>query len=417
MRYFDINLDLSEDDIALRDAARQFAEQEMRPVARQLDQMSAEEGVAEDSPLWPFLKKAYSLGYHKILLPEYYGGLGLSPLQTNIVFEELAWGSFGLALTVTVVCFPFYCICMTNNDEMIEKFVKPFCDCTDGSIRGCWAITEPEHGSDMLAVGEECFDSPNMKGNVRAKLEGEQWVLNGQKSAWVSGGTISTHAMLHVQIDPSKGFAGNGVCILPLDLQGVSKGKPLEKIGQRDLNQGEIYFDDVRIPKDYMFVDPDFYVPLLDIILAAANLCMASWSVGLSRAAFDEALNYTKERVQGGKPLIEHYTTKQRIFDMFARVETARAIARAAINLNLNISPPHVEYSLVAKTQCTEMAFKNTHDAIQILGGNGLTKEYLTEKLFRDARSTLIEDGNNETLSRHGGHILMESYPRAPLDF
>jgi alkylation response protein AidB-like acyl-CoA dehydrogenase len=144
---------------------------------------------------------------------------------------------------------------------------------------------------------------------------------------------------------------------------------------------------------------------------------MANWSVGLARAAFDEALSYCKERVQGGRVLIEHYTTKQRVFDMFARVETARAISRAAMNLNINLSPPHVEYSLVAKTQCTEMAFQNTHDAIQLLGANGLTKEYLTEKLFRDARSTLIEDGNNETLSRHGGHILMETYPRGPLEF
>jgi alkylation response protein AidB-like acyl-CoA dehydrogenase len=417
MKYFDINLDLSEDDMALKDAARQFAEQEMRPAAKLLDRMTAEEGIAPDSPLWPFLKKAYSLGYHKILLPEYYGGLGLSPRQANIIFEELAWGSFGLALLTTVVCFPFYAICMTNNDELIEKFVKPFCDCTDGSIRGCWAITEPEHGSDVIAVGEDYFDSPSMKGNVRAKLDGDEWVLNGQKSAWVSGGTIATHAMLHLQIDPSKGFAGNGVCIVPLDLPGVSKGKPLEKIGQRDLNQGEIYFDDVRIPKDYMFVDPDFYVPILDIILSSANLCMSAWSNGLSRAAFDEAFNYTKERVQGGRPLIEHYTTKQRIFDMFARIETGRAISRAAMNLNLNITPPHVEYSLIAKTQCTEMVFQNTHEAIQLLGGNGLTKEYLTEKLFRDARSTLIEDGNNETLSRHGGHILMEFHPRGPLDF
>ncbi|NOY68938.1 MAG: acyl-CoA/acyl-ACP dehydrogenase [Deltaproteobacteria bacterium] len=417
MKYFDINQNLSEDDIALRDAARQFAESEMRPVAKQLDLMSAEEAIAEDSPLWPFLKKAYSLGYHKILLPEYYGGLGLSPLQTNLVFEELGWGSFGLSIVLTVVSFPFYSICMTNDEELINKFVIPFCECTDGSIRGCWAITEPEHGSDILAIGEDYFDSDKMKGGVRARLDGDEWVLNGQKSSWVSCGTISTHAMLHLQVDPSKGMAGYGICIVPLDLDGVSKGKPLEKIGQRDLNQGEIFFDDVRIPGEYMFVDPDFYVPMLDIILAAANLCMSNWSVGLARAAFDEAFNYSKERIQGGRPIIEHYTTKQRLFDMFARVETGRAISRAAMNLNLQISPPHVEYSLVAKTQCTEMAFKNAHEAIQLLGGNGLTKEYRTEKLFRDARATLIEDGNNETLARHGGHILMEEYPRAPIDF
>jgi alkylation response protein AidB-like acyl-CoA dehydrogenase len=139
--------------------------------------------------------------------------------------------------------------------------------------------------------------------------------------------------------------------------------------------------------------------------------------VGLARAAFEEALDYTKQRVQGGKALIEHYSMKQRLFTLFARVETGRAISRAAMNLNLNISPPHVEYSLVAKTQCTEMAFQNAHEAIQIFGGNGLTREYLVEKLFRDARATLIEDGNNETLTRHGGHILGETYPRPPLDF
>jgi alkylation response protein AidB-like acyl-CoA dehydrogenase len=98
---------------------------------------------------------------------------------------------------------------------------------------------------------------------------------------------------------------------------------------------------------------------------------------------------------------------------MFARVETQRAVTRAATNLNFNIAPPHVEYSLLAKIQSTEMAFQNTNDAIQLLGGNGLTREYLTEKLFRDARATLIEDGSNETLARHGGHILKESYPRS----
>jgi len=413
MKYFDIDLSLNEDDIALRDAARQFAEQEIRPAAKLLDQMTAEEGVADDSPLWPLLKKAYALGYHKILLPECYGGLELTPLQANIVMEELGWGSFGLGVLLAVVSFPFYLVSMSNNEELIEKFVKPFCNCTDGSIRGCWAITEPEHGSDVLAIGDECFTSPNMKGNVKAVLDGDEWVINGQKSAWVSGGSISTHALLYVQIDQSKGFAGNGTCIIPMDLPGVSKGKPLEKMGQRDLNQGELYFDDVRIPKEYMLVEPDLYVMMLDACLALANLCMASWATGLSRAAYDEVLSYTKERIQGGKLLIEHYTTKQRVFDMFARVETQRAITRAAIKLNFSIMPPHPEYSFVAKTQSTEMAFKNAHDAIQLFGGNGLTKEYAVEKLFRDARATLIEDGNNEALARHGGDILMKTCPRS----
>jgi len=412
MRYFEIDLNLNEDDMALRDAAHKFAEQEMRPVARELDLMTAEEAIADDSPLWPFYEKAYSLGYHKLLLPECYGGLGLTPLQVCLVMEELGWGSFGLAVQLTVSSFPFYTLCATGNEKLIDEFVRPYCACRDGSIRGCWGMTEPEHGSDIMAIGEECFTSPNMKASVKARIEGDEIVINGQKSAWVSGGTIATHAHLMVQLEPEKGFAGSGVCFVPLDLPGVSKGKPLEKLGQRDLNQGEIYFDDVRIPKEYLLVPCDYFVANLDATLAAANLCMANWSVGLSRAAFEEAFTYCKERVQGGRPLIEHYATKQRIFQMFSRVETQRAITRAASKLNFSILPPHIEYSLVAKTQCTEMAFQNTNEAIQLLGGNGLTREYLTEKLFRDARATLIEDGCNEALARHGGHEIMENYPR-----
>ncbi len=417
MTYFDLNIDLSSDDRALRDEAHKFAKEVIRPVASELDYLRADEVVSDNSPLWPYLRKAYELGYQRILLPECHGGLGLSPLQTILVYEELGWGRFGLSVLMAVVCFPFYMVCATNDDELIDTFVKPFSECTDGSIRGCWAITEPDHGSDVIAVGEECFSSPKMHGNIQARLYGDEWVINGQKSSWVSGGTIATHALLHVQIDPSKGFAGNGICIVPLDLPGVTRGRPLRKMGQRDLNQGEIFFDDVRIPKNWMFVDPDFYVPMLDMILASANLCMSMWSTGLARAAFEEALSYTKARAQGGMPLSAHYSMKQRLFKMFSRVETSRAVSRAVTNLNLNISPPIVEYSLLAKTHCSQMCYENAHDAIQILGGNGLTREYLTEKLFRDARATLIEDGNNETLARHGGHILAETYPRAPLEF
>ena len=256
-----------------------------------------------------------------------------------------------------------------------------------------------------------------MKGNVQARLKGDEWIINGQKSAWVSGGTIATHALLFLQIDPKHGFGGNGICVLPLDLDGVTRGKPLEKLGQRDLNQGEIYFEDVRIPKNWMIAEPDFYVPLLDMILAAANAVMATFSTGIARATFEEALTYSKERVQGTRPIIEHYAHKQRVFKLFARTEVIRAISRNVINLNMNVAPPITEYSLAAKTQCTEMAFQNAHELIQIMGGNGLTREYIAEKLFRDSRATLIEDGNNETLERHGGHILAETYPRPPLDF
>lgn len=416
MDYFDLNQNLSREDKALKMAIREFAREEIRPVSRQLDAMSAEQVVAKDSPLWPLLKKVYELDLHAMALPEAYGGQGLNPLQLNMVWEELAWGSFGLAVQIGVLCFPFYLACMIADDQMVENFIRPFCECRDGSIRGCWCITEPNHGSDTLAVGEAVFTSPKTKGDVTAVADGDEYVINGQKSAWVSGATIATHTMLHCQIDGAGGMAGSGVCLLPLDLKGISKGKPLEKIGQRDLNQGEIFFDNVRVPRQWMICEPEYYVPFLDMILAAANLSMSAYSTGLARAAFEESLVYSKQRVQGGKAIIGHHGMRQRIFQLFARTESCRAISRAGMDLNFNISPPNVEYSLWAKTQCTEMAYQNTHEAIQIWGGNGLTKEYLVEKLFRDARATLIEDGSNETLAAHGGHVIAETYPRPALD-
>lgn len=412
MRYLDLNMNLSKEDILIRRTAREFAKDVMRPVSRELDAMTAEEMIAPGSPLWRFFKMAYELDYHSAMLPESFGGQGLSPLQLNILLEEFGWASFGLAVNLGVICFPYFIVCMTGDEELIETFVRPFCECRDGSIRGCWAITEPDHGSDVITAGEDFFSSPKMYGNVQASLQGDEYVITGQKSSWVSGATIATHALVHLQLDPSRGFAGNGICVVPLDLPGVSKGKPLEKIGQRDLNQGEIFFDNVRIPKKWMVVKPDSYVTFLEMMLAMANLCMSAWSTGLARAAYEESLSYAKQRVQGGRKIIEHYSMKSRIFELFARTESCRAISRAAINLNMNISPPHLEYSLWAKTQCTEMAFKNSHEAIQIWGGNGLTREYILEKLFRDARAALIEDGNNETLYADGGQLLAETYPR-----
>jgi acyl-CoA dehydrogenase len=139
---------------------------------------------------------------------------------------------------------------------------------------------------------------------------------------------------------------------------------------------------------------------------------MACLGTGIARAAFDEALAYAKERIQGGKPLIEYTHIKMALFHMLRRVEMSRLLSRAAFGYNQNTSTPAEEYSIMAKVTGTDAAFQNTHDAIQIFGGNGLTKEYLIEKLFRDARATLIEDGSNDTLAIAAGHKIIETYPR-----
>ncbi|GAB6173717.1 acyl-CoA dehydrogenase family protein [Paradesulfitobacterium aromaticivorans] len=412
MTYFDLNKDLTSEDIALRDAAHKFAAEVMRPVSKELDQMSAEDAIGPNSPIWGFMKKAYELNYHRILLPGE-AGLGLTPRQIHLVQEELGWGSFGLAALLNGVGLPFNFAAMSGDKELIAQFTEPFLGLHDASLIGCWAVTEPDHGSDTSAFKEDFFNSPGFLGNVRAKLDGDEWIISGQKAAWVSGAPIATHAVVHVQVDPSRGLNGMGLCVIPLNLKGVSKGKPLRKMGQRDLCQGELFFEEVRIPKNYMVLGPDQYHFVKEIILATVNADMSVWSTGLARAAFEEALKYAKERVQGNKPIIEHYSVRQKLFDMFSKVESCRALSRAACELNYHNPAPFLEYSIAAKVTCTRLCFEVASEAVQLLGGNGLAQEYLTEKLFRDARTSLIMDGCNDALSATGGAILREFYPRS----
>ena len=203
------------------------------------------------------------------------------------------------------------------------------------------------------------------------------------------------------------------MAVVPLDSPGVSKGKPIEKLGQRDLCQGQIFFDNVRIPKSYVLIDKELYEAALDGWLSGTTAGMCCLGTGIARAAFEETLTYAKERVQGGKRLIEYPNIKMKLFDMFTKIEAARQLGRAAYIRNIGSEEPMLEYSLAAKNFGTQTAFEVTHEAIQVFGGNGLTKEYLIEKLFRDARATLIEDGSNETLAIAGGHRIIETYPRA----
>ncbi len=412
MDFLELDLNLTEEDVALKRAANKFAKDVMRPIAKQLDEMTPEQVIAKDSPLWDFMKKAYELGYHTILIPESYGGMDLTSLQQLIIFEELAWGSAGLAVQLAVASFPAFVASMVPDDEIINNIITPFCECRDGSIRGCWGITEPDHGSDTLLPGYPSFSDPAIKANCHVTLDGDNWVINGQKSSWVSGGTIATHCALYCQVEPSMGHASGGIFIVPLDLRGVSKGKPLNKLGQRDLNQGEIFFDNVRIPKSYMVAGPEAYEAMLEITLSATTGLMGALGTGMARAAFEESLAYAKERTQGGKPLTEYTHIRMRLFNMLRRIETSRLISRAAYVYNQNTSTPAEEYSVMAKIQGTQAAFDNTNEAIQIFGGNGMAKEYLIEKLFRDARASLIEDGSNDTLAIASGYKIIETYPR-----
>ncbi len=413
--YLDLNKGLTDAEISSKEETHRFAEEVLRPASIELDKLADPQQVIErSSVLWDVFKTAYQTGRHTQGLPEELGGVSLSPLANHIIAEEMGWGSGGLAIGLGVTGFPFTIAhtfaALTGDKELMEEFVIPFSQDKEARYVGCWAITEPHHGSDAVFIGTEQGDQMGLSYDLAARQDGDDWIINGQKSAWVSNGTIATHAITWLNMTSPGGTTGTGVAIVPLDLPGVSKGPPLNKIGQRDLNQGEIFFDDVRIPKRYMLIQPEMYPAIAETVVATANGSMGCTFTGVARAAFEEALKYCKERVQGGRPICEHQAVQLKLFDMFTKVETARAISRAALVYNSETQPPAAQYAIASKVYCTDVAFSVANDAVQLHGGYGLSKELLIEKLFRDARASMVEDGCNNVLSIAGAARVLASY-------
>ncbi|MFQ5514460.1 MAG: acyl-CoA dehydrogenase family protein [Myxococcota bacterium] len=397
MARVDIDVGLSEQAQAARDSAHEFAEEVLRPAGVELDRLADPAAViAPDSVLWKVFERFRELGFDDLDGSDAVGDPIERARIRGLVNEELGWGDAGLAIGLAVAGFHRIFAKMSGRPALMERF----CDPRRREI-GCWAITEPAHGSDALSVTEPYFHDASLKPGCVSRRDGKEFVICGQKAAWVSNGTIATVAALFCTIEPSRGFEGGGVALVPLDLPGVSRGRPLDKLGQRALNQGEIFFDEVRIPADYMVVGAEHYADVVQAVLTLANASMGTIFVGVARRAFELALEYAKERVQGGVPIFEHQSVRARLFRIFARVEAARSLARRVLLYNTT-SPPLLQYSIAAKVFCTTTAFEAASDALQIFGGNGLSREYPIEKLLRDARASMIEDGCNELLSLLG---------------
>ena len=407
MPYTELNLEMSDEHIALKENAHKFAVEVLRPAAIELDTMTPEQVIAKGSIYWDCMKKMYENGYHTVLIPDEYGGLGVDPLGIHIVFEEIAYGSVGFAVSIGVSCFSAFYASLIAEDHIINKFILPYVNCKDASIMSCWAITEPDHGSDILMPFTDNFHNPKITQQVKATKKRDKYLLNGQKAAWVSNGSIATQAAIFVNIDPSQGMSGGGIGLMDLTQKGVSRGKPLNKMGQRELPQGEIYFDNAEIPVEDMIIDPESYEMFTDITLATANACMGAFFTGVAQSAYDLALDYSKERIQGGKRLCDHLSVQKKLFDMFSKVELSRAYSRAALIFNLSTTPPKTQYSIAAKVFATRSAFEVASDAMQIFGGNGLSKEYPIEKIFRDARAGMIEDGSNDILALAAANLIL----------
>jgi acyl-CoA dehydrogenase len=398
---FDIGL--SEEEQGVQHAAHRFARDVMRPLGREIDRLPADRAYVQGSPFWEFHVQAAKLGLNADAM----GSLGAAQAarMDAIVLEELAWGDAGLAVSLGAGALPYTMARASGLQELI--------DLCEGKL-GCWCATQPDRGSDgLILYAEERYPgSIANKGSLQATFKGDEIVINGQSSAWVSNGPVAQVALMDIVADYGEGCydaEGNTFgcnIIVPLDIKGVSRGKPLEKLGKRSLPQGEIYFDHVRVPLRFAIATRDDYELKHAYAWAHAGTAMSHIATGLARAAFQLALAYVNERKQGGAVLAKHQLTQYRIGVIGTKVEAVRAMARHVAHYTRCSPRAHPYFTAAGKAFCCSEMFNVVNESLQLFGGVGLTREYPMEKLLRDARAMQIEDGENNLLLMHYGYLL-----------
>jgi alkylation response protein AidB-like acyl-CoA dehydrogenase len=400
---FDVGM--TEEQAAIQETVHRFAADVMRPIGQELDRMPADQAFAEGSPFWEFHRKAFELGMGPHITAD------MEPAEAArteaLMIAEFGWGDAALATSAGAGEMPLRMAMASGRQELIDMCL--------GKL-GCWCATQPSRGSDGLTLyAPERF--PGAKGNVgdlRAKFVGDDIIINGQSSAWVSNGVVAEVALMDIAADYGDGFHdddGNVFgcnIIMPLDLQGISRGKPLEKIGKRPLPQGEIYFDNVRVPRRFAIATQHDYKIKHAMSWAHAGTAMGHVATGLARAAFELALAYASERVQGGTVLSRLQLTQHRLGVIGAKVEAIKAMARHVAEYTRLSPQPHPYFTASGKAFCCSEMFNVVNESMQLFGGVGLTREYPIEKLLRDARAMQIEDGETNILFMHFGYLMTQ---------
>jgi alkylation response protein AidB-like acyl-CoA dehydrogenase len=378
------------------DTAREYGREVLQPAEIALDRVADPNEVFSRGLFWDALSKAFRLGFHKMGLPENFGGLGLDPSTTGMIWEELArYGAgFTASLLAGAVVQQLIGILAPHNRDLVDRYLTPYAEDETGRRISAWGSSEPEVGSD----GSNYYDV-KVRHHTRAVRKGNRYVLNGAKSSFISNGGIADVFLVFACVDPSMGLRGSGAFVVPGDAPGVKRGKSLDKVGLRVLNQAPVFLEDVEIPEHYMVFPPGDQYPMLhNAIITVGNLGVGYLALGLMRAAFEETLAYAKVRVQWGKPICEHQLIARKLFEIFTAIESARALLWKASWLCKTGFPGDLRTSLAAKIYATEQAVRHTSEMVQVLGGYGISKEYTLEKYARDAKLLPIMDGTNETL-------------------
>lgn len=375
---------ISEESQELVAAVREFCENEVKEQSKEYDRTGE----------WPaeIYEMAKEMQLHMLEIPEEYGGLGLDKLTCAALYEEMARADAGFALTFAVSNIDLTPVMKFGTEEQKKRF----CDIILEGKFGAFAITEPQAGSDAA------------NGKTTARKDGDYYVLNGRKTFITNGGVAGVY-LVTAMTDRSKGLKGMSAFIVEAGTPGLSTGHHEDKMGIRGSNTCDVVFDECRIPASCLLGKEGEGFKIAMLTLDVSRTFVGCMAVGIAQRAMEEAIKYSKERIQFGKPIAAQQAVAFMIADMEIKIETARQMVAHACTLMEEDKPYGME-SAIAKCYGGDVAMQVTTDAVQVFGGYGYSREYPVEKLMRDAKIYQIFEGTNQIQRVVIANHLMNKY-------
>jgi alkylation response protein AidB-like acyl-CoA dehydrogenase len=367
-----MNFDLTEEQKLLKQTIRDFAEAQIAPGAAARD-----EAACFPTELIP---KMAELGVFGIMIPQEYGGAGLDAVSAAIIVEELARVDAAIALIVAShnsLCAGH--ILNFGSAMQKQRYLPPL---ARGEKLGAWALTEPGSGSDAAAL------------KTRATLEGEYWVLSGEKQFTTQGSTAGVYVII-ASTEPSQGKKGISAFVVERGTVGLGVGKVENKLGVRASDTAAVQLEDVRVPKENLLGQLNGSFSDVLKVLQGGRIGIGAMAVGISQGAFEESIKYAKLRKQFGRPIAEFEAIQWMLADMATEIDAARLLVCRAAQLK-DRGMPFAKEASEAKLYAAETAMRATTKAIQIHGGYGYIKDYPVERYFRDAKICEIGEGTSE---------------------
>jgi butyryl-CoA dehydrogenase len=362
----------NEEQVMIRDLARQVSEEKIMPVRAELDESG-------EFP-WDIMKALAQSDFFGIFIPEEYGGLGKGCFELAIAVEELSKSCLGVSTTYAANALGTYPLLLYGSDEQKKKYLP---EIASGKKLVAFALTEASAGSDAAGV------------QTTAQREGNEYVLNGTKQWITNGGEAEIYTVV-AMTDKNKGARGASVFIVEKDTPGFSFGKKENKMGIRASATRELVFENCRIPKDNIIgrEGAGFIVSMKT--LDSSRTGVGAQGVGVAQGAFEEAVNYARGRYQFGQPIISIQAVQHILADMGTQIEAARSLVYSVAQYIDSGAKDVSKESAMAKLFATDVAMKVTVDAVQVMGGAGYMKEYPVEKMMRDAKILQIYEGTNQ---------------------